>query len=185
MQLQAGRAARPARICIESQRRAQRARPVPARPASPSSRTAAAAGATCWSRSKKRRRRRSATAAALEANQQLRATGAGRRGGRAARVRAARLLRHRPAQPRRHEPIARISSPGSASGRRTSPNDPSRTAPASASASTGIVGTYREPAARAIGNADVVVDRARSSRACASSFNFARKGVNADLGRSG
>ena len=72
----------------------------------------------------------------LEANQQLRATGPGGEAQRAARVRAARLLQHRPAQRRRPQPHGRPLHPRqpSAAGRprRSGP----RTAPASASSST-------------------------------------------------
>ena len=101
----------------------------------------------------------------LEAVQRLRATGPERGGGGAARVRAARLLRHRPPQPRRQEPIGQSLSRASACGRSDVPDDPTKDGTGVGFSEYRVVGTYRQP--RAIRSAATSSLTAASSRASA------------------
>ena len=114
-------------------------------PDRPSCRTAAATGTTSSSRSRKRRRRRIGYGGGLEASRRLRDTRTERPGRRASRVRAARVLRHRPPQPRRKNRSVNLYTRVSLrpSDDRTSPDD----GIGSGSAEYRIVGTYREPRA--------------------------------------
>ena len=114
----------------------------------------------------------------LEANQQLRATGPEGRRARATRVRASRLLQHRPAQRRRPQPHGRSLHPDQHAAAGRHQRSDAATARVSGFIEYRVVGTMRQP--RALFSSDVVVTAA-TEQGVRTSFNFARKGVNADL----